>query len=123
MIQWRKAFTPLKTDFIIENNKLRDLKIQKLQQQIIATRRMHLIHLNNIARQTNLRVNHLPSENRRLTIKVQELTTFVECPVCYAATKNAVIICGHACCRNCLDKVDTCPVCRKIFNAIFELYL
>lgn len=123
ILQWRKAFTPSKNDFIIENTKLKDMEIQRLQQQIVAMRRMHLIHLNNTARQNNIRINGFIAENRRLDTRVRELSILVECPVCLSATKNAVILCGHACCDTCLDNVDSCPVCRQEFNSKHELYL
>jgi len=36
------------------------------------------------------------------------------CPVCLENEKNyALAACGHVFCGACVDKVETCPVCRK----------
>ena len=37
-----------------------------------------------------------------------------ECPVCMESKFPYIGFCGHCVCETCFEKIDTCPVCRKV---------
>jgi len=51
----------------------------------------------------------------------------LECPVCITASNGenmvAITECGHVLCQSCVDRVDTCPVCRSPFTPMNVLKL
>lgn len=57
--------------------------------------------------------NHLKKEFLEM---YDVLKKFTECPVCYEIlTKDTAKLgnCGHIVCRDCYEKLDNCPICRK----------
>jgi hypothetical protein len=36
-----------------------------------------------------------------------------ECPICLERDKDTFLKCGHAVCKECLEDLKTCPICRK----------
>jgi hypothetical protein len=51
----------------------------------------------------------------------------LECPVCISESNGdnmvAITACGHVLCQSCVDRVDTCPVCRAPFTPLNTLKL
>ena len=46
----------------------------------------------------------------------EQLKKTVECPICYEQLNKDTMkfsSCGHKYCKNCLDKITECAVCRK----------
>jgi len=37
----------------------------------------------------------------------------VECKICLKNVKWILLECGHMFCASCVDKMETCPLCRK----------
>ena len=45
------------------------------------------------------------------------------CPICLQAIptdKLQMTVCGHAFCNTCIQKIDTCAVCRRPLDEIFN---
>ena len=47
------------------------------------------------------------------------------CVVCFTNPKNMVLIpCGHVCaCKQCLDQMTKCPICRKVIDRKIPIFL
>lgn len=47
-----------------------------------------------------------------------------KCDICCVNDKNyACVPCGHVYCKSCIDKANTCPMCRKIITSKLKLHL
>jgi len=57
--------------------------------------------------------DHVKNEIAELHAETKKL---IECPICYDTLNKdnlALPSCGHKYCSSCLDKIDTCAICRK----------
>lgn len=44
------------------------------------------------------------------------------CEICCENPRNTVLTCGHQFCSNCSQKVDQCPICRKVIMHRIQLF-
>ncbi len=54
----------------------------------------------------------------------QKTSLSIDCPVCLTVVDDnvyAVTVCGHLMCGECIERLDTCPVCRVNFNSSQKL--
>lgn len=46
-----------------------------------------------------------------------------KCAVCYAGERNcAMVPCGHTFCKECVDKMARCPLCRTVKQSSLVIY-
>ena len=51
--------------------------------------------------------------DQKLASMQRKLDIALECPVCFNHRKDTRLQCGHLFCHACVEKVTTCPTCRK----------
>lgn len=121
--QWAKHFTPVTDDFIIMKLQQQTLETQKLQHELNAIKRIHLIQIIEANRLADARYNLAEARIRELERQNHEYKLLIRCPVCLHTTKNAFLLCGHGCCRRCYNQLNACPLCKVTPEKIYTLFL
>lgn len=57
-------------------------------------------------------------ENIKLLIKNANITSTIECNICFSEKNNYALFCGHLMCKQCTDRLDDkgfikCPFCKQ----------
>ena len=93
-------------------------KCVKCRQQIKDKVNVKLNDGKNSIKQTNAANEDVEKLQQQLDdMKEQSL-----CPVCLDRTKNMIFLCGHGSCQMCGDRLQECPICRKIVEKRILLY-
>jgi len=58
----------------------------------------------------------------RLKQQLEDMKEASLCPVCLDRSKNMIFLCGHGACQMCGDRLQECPICRKVVEKRILLF-
>jgi hypothetical protein len=88
-----------------------------------ALKRRYRQHIARLKRTYKRKIQDLSKEIIKLTEEESKPTKDVDytCKLCYSNNINTVLSCEHGFCEKCVEKLDKCPLCRKVKNSYYKI--